>query len=67
MHGSYVWAWVFSVPSLRPTVPNQNRLTEARMEQKDSFSLCSCPHRRQAPVLCLGLTLEKRKAGQRLS
>ena len=39
------------------TVPNQNRHTEARMKQKDSLSLCSCPHCCQAPVLCLGLTL----------
>lgn len=50
-----------------PTVPNQNRRTEARMKQKDSFSLCSCPHRCQAPVLCLGLTFEKCKAGRGLS
>ena len=50
-----------------PAVPNQNRRTEARMQQKDSFSLRSCPHRPQAPVLGLGLTFEKSKAGRRLS
>lgn len=46
-----------------PAVPNQDRRAEARMQQKDSFLLRSCPHRPQAPVLGLDSLLRNPRQG----